>query len=1413
MVSALPFLTPCNALCSGEVSGSSSHAGDGGQRQVICTPKKRGFASPPPPLKPLAPTRLPDLFCVGSLRFVPKNPRQVMEPSTPAQKARPELMFTPEDAARSRAGDSSPELSGYSSNILDTSQDLANHGQLFQHAGQLPGDADNSPSFPDGADLVNSYFAGPLPGDETPLSMPGIATLNNHRYDSESEEDELASPQSRQPRVSPSPFIPKRPLQDRLVGASYAPHQRAFEPEPEPELEEGEIMDDQVGGGYELRHNITPFAMPRPSQSACRNAGRTLPPNPSHPRRGPTKKKNKGVGLPVGFKLLGPRSPPAPAPPAPAPRQCPRHRPLFTDSVPAPAPPSRLSGLRPPSSPPLPARLPVRRRHISLPRSPSPLSPPPPVRRRRILLPRPSAQLAKPATARAPTPHLPPVPAQPAQPAQGFLSGTIHLAAQPDTAPRVDAASPSRARCSCRRRPTVHLGAEPIPPQLFCGGTLEQYRSSVGFKHIPLPPPLPGWSELHTRIDEKAAPDSENEKAAPDFGKLYHINADPDADNNEEPDFGAAELDEVNADPDADEEQQLCDPDAVGAADDETDPAPAYEVLAAGKKQKRKFGAGPPGRPSSQVVSVLDDHFEQVRAVLSDCAATSGLPYDVVLKRFYKRELRATRSANDWNRYQRFANYSDQNRLPPHHIGGGACPLPAVTAQLGNAKAVEVLEAFFDADGFSDDTIRGRDRRFDAACLTFQKLIDRYKLDDFFIKMIIGGGHANEDAKLGRVLETAGIEGVLEAELDVAEDDLIAFVKIRASAAIISEQSRLRRESKKAASGSASMSHTPAASTSHAPAASTSRAPAASTSRAPAASTSRGPAASTAHAPAASTPQSATPAGNNQPKPPISDGGADWTEYGDDTKDINAVRALMSRASREDLPDAEGGEGLDIFRDWCKNGFSWTVIAAELYSHGIWIRNFPDDVEQPTLARPSKASGGWTRHERRSLRAASPGAFVTGRGDPVRAPSVQRQRHVHSYLVTLSTNFFPAAFVIVSHDYTKPVPLDPAEAVRFWRSSDTAVHCSAGDTTCWMTTYDIDVPSTLARPAQPSDGKEVAPTHGERKKDKRRRPPTGEGVATPSPPKKPRVADDYQTEEDAGSEEIPQRHRAPARDGRSKKAKPKAREEEQEEEARGGGGRDETPAPKKRRRDAAEEQVGGGILRTTGGGGGTLKQVKVVSPPQPHRPLPLYIDESGEEVTSDYDFDDLPLARLPQKKQRRSTYSSSDEDTPAPSPRVTRATSKAKVGPPQNAPKSQRARSQKEPVREPVRMQLDYPAHTDADARLPVKALHGASRVLFGSRVSSAPPVALSSGRAGGFLVRQPAVPAPPPPHPRAPAKPAPPRPATRPPPQRGPPPLPPQPGPSPPSPSSPPGPPLAAQPAVAAQPAAFMLGSRQPGA
>jgi hypothetical protein len=62
--------------------------------------------------------------------------------------------------------------------------------------------------------------------------------------------------------------------------------------------------------------------------------------------------------------------------------------------------------------------------------------------------------------------------------------------------------------------------------------------------------------------------------------------------------------------------------------------------------------------------------------------------------------------------------------------------------------------------------------------------------------------------------------------------------------------------------------------------------------------------------------------GNKQPKPPISNGGADWTEYGDDTKDINAVWALMSWASRKDLPDAEGGEGLDIFRDWCKNGFS-----------------------------------------------------------------------------------------------------------------------------------------------------------------------------------------------------------------------------------------------------------------------------------------------------------------------------------------------------------------------------------------------------------------------------------------------------------------------------------------------------------
>jgi hypothetical protein len=185
-------------------------------------------------------------------------------------------------------------------------------------------------------------------------------------------------------------------------------------------------------------------------------------------------------------------------------------------------------------------------------------------------------------------------------------------------------------------------------------------------------------------------------------------------------------LDEVNADPDADEEQQWCDPDAVGATDDETDPAhtPAYEVLAAGKKQKRKFGAGPPGRPSSQVVSVLDNHFEQVRAVLSDCAAASSLPYDVVLKRFYKHELRATRSANDWNRYQRFANYSDQNRVrerlhrdPSYTFEGEGCPpitsaeahtlYPLFTTQLGNTKAVEVLEAFFNTNGFSDDTIRG----------------------------------------------------------------------------------------------------------------------------------------------------------------------------------------------------------------------------------------------------------------------------------------------------------------------------------------------------------------------------------------------------------------------------------------------------------------------------------------------------------------------------------------------------------------------------------------------------------------------------------------------------------------------------------------------------------------------------------
>jgi hypothetical protein len=216
-----------------------------------------------------------------------------------------------------------------------------------------------------------------------------------------------------------------------------------FEPEPEPDLEEGEIMDDQVGGGYELRHNITPVRNAPPESISLQKRRTDPPPEPLPSKKRATKKKNKGVGLPVGFKLLGPRSPPAPAPAPP---------PASTPSTPLhgfrPGPGPTVSPFGPaPAKQPAAARAPAR---ASTPHLPPVLTQPAKPATARAPAPHPpaaTAQLAKPATARAPTPHLPPVPAQPAQPTQGFLSGTIHLAAQPDTA-RASTPPPPPARAA-----------------------------------------------------------------------------------------------------------------------------------------------------------------------------------------------------------------------------------------------------------------------------------------------------------------------------------------------------------------------------------------------------------------------------------------------------------------------------------------------------------------------------------------------------------------------------------------------------------------------------------------------------------------------------------------------------------------------------------------------------------------------------------------------------------------------------------------------------------------------------------------------------------------------------------------------------------------------------------------------------
>ncbi|KAJ7736209.1 hypothetical protein DFH07DRAFT_779758 [Mycena maculata] len=382
-----------------------------------------------------------------------------------------------------------------------------------------------------------------------------------------------------------------------------------------------------------------------------------------------------------------------------------------------------------------------------------------------------------------------------------------------------------------------------------------------------------------------------------------------------------------------------------------------------------------------------------------DVALTGGQPsravsYSAVLKMFYQEEHSGLRPGkNTWNLYQRFANYDDMNRLREHRrlnpFYASASPVPALKAgelsrtyevfvesQGGEEKANETLSIFFQLGGTSDDTIQARNRCFKAASKAYEKMNDRYHVDDFFTCTILVGGHMNEDEKLAEVIDVPRMAEALFNGLAMNEDEVIGIAKTAAVTLLIKEQVKMRRDLKSTPSGYAATSSPPLRHVVHSSTATTSR-PATAAAPTPKSNV-RPDSHTTPNAPEPTKTATAAAATTLPQQIPMlhRDGTKTSTtmyacEIHDDTRDVQDVRRVMSMALIEDL-------GEDVFKN--KNSFSWTVMVQFLHEKGHRIINFPSNVCLPSEAPPTKGSGSWSHRERRWLHMSLAARSTPGQG-------------------------------------------------------------------------------------------------------------------------------------------------------------------------------------------------------------------------------------------------------------------------------------------------------------------------------------------------------------------------------------------------------------------------------------------------
>ncbi|KAF8143777.1 hypothetical protein K438DRAFT_1783416 [Mycena galopus ATCC 62051] len=905
--------------------------------------------------------------------------------------------------------------------ILADSQDLAHNSTFFESVTILPGDAGyvEESSFENTSSVGNDSFlgvSGPFTSAEQRftyprVSVPGIVTLSPEHEDTDNH-DQLAS-------TSASP--------EQREQLSHA--QSLFRPVPRQACVAGPLSaamrfgppaGNQIGGGYTLRPQLTPTRNAPPEFSVIQKRRQQAA---DRERKQQDESESGSAPPPVAKRPRTKKTGSMAMPPG--------FKPLPVDACAAPtigtacanadaAAPTSLT-VTSGSCAPAPPRT-------------SPAAPP----RTLSLAPAPATSVAVASGSRAPAPPrtlslAPAAPPQtsslaPAPAASGSCAPaplrTSSLLPAP-TASAFRAPAPPRTS-SLAPLPSVHDGY--IPIERF-RSTKDEFDVQAGFHRVALPPPPTTWAESclqpaePTRYDEDIA---------------MHL---------QEQDLERAEME---ADPEADEPEAE-EPSARSLAGTPT-PASQNQPVSGGAARRRTA----------------------VRSALVECANATGLSFDYILKLYAHIEQLKLRGTSEWNRYQRFGNYNDENKLrerccldpnyssefpvPPLHPAELAKSFKLFKEHMGES-ASAALDTFFEMSGTADITIHGREHKFATTTA-------RAQVDAFFAVTILVGGHNCEDEKLGEMITSAGLENVLARNFFSKKDDIIGMVKGKATNLILKAQRMLRREAQGLVGDNSDSDEGDV--DVDAP-----RKPSHLSRPVP---PTAGPSSKTEHVPilgiarsSARPPSALNPFGYVRKKPrnevtrgfmeagitaaadslrgiraaPFSLGTPDG-DTSEDILHIRDVRCLLTLASEEDL-------GLDIFAEFRTNGFTYTVLPGILGERNIRIINYPNDNRHPTEVRTTKASSSWKRGECENFKVSIVARSVPGQG-------IRFEWHDHPD--------HTMALVIVSHDYSLALPANstPEATRRFWRSSKVPVRLSAGDYTAWHLPYDLDDPTTLVRP-------------------------------------------------------------------------------------------------------------------------------------------------------------------------------------------------------------------------------------------------------------------------------------------------------------------------------------------------------------